>query len=182
MKYFKLRPGNSQKKPLKLTLKIRSDEMFDPMIIAPHNEINDSVFAHIDRFTQRTKLGSSLSIAIYTDNTSPIIQEKFRELFVEHYDDDLKTARNSLNTRYILTFLFILLSAINIAFWNHLRGKVMLNLFQNIWAFMLWKIGDTFIDGVNKWRNYKRIESIKRAEIHFYRIKENKHFIQEAKA
>lgn len=174
MKYLKLSGSGKRKKAMKLTLKIRGDEMFDPMVIAPHNEINERIFAQIDRFTRRGKLSSNLSIAIYTDIALPVIQEKFRELFVEHYEDDLKTARDALRTRYLLIIVFILLSITNIAFWYRLREKVMLNVFQNIWAFMLWKIGDTFIDGINKWRNYRRIENIKRAEIHFYRIKEKK--------
>lgn len=163
-------PG-MRKKTVRLTLKISAADMFDDMIVAPHNEINDRIFDNIDRFTRRGHFTGDLSIAIYTDSVSPIIQEKFRELFLEHYEDDLKEARAALIMRLMLLFLFIVLSVVNIALWEHLKGRLLLSVFQNIWAFMLWKIGDTFIDGVQKWRNYRRIELIKQAEIRFYRIK-----------
>ena len=175
MKFTGYLNSKKRKKPQKLTLKIRSEDMFDPMVITPHSEINGGIFARIDRFSTHAGIDSDFSIAIYTDTTLPIIQEKFRELFIEHYEDDLRTVKKKLGARYMMIFLFILLSTANIVLWNHLRGRVMLNVFQNVWAFMLWKIGDTFIDGIRVWQNYRRIINIKRAKITFYRIKVKKY-------
>lgn len=166
MKFFK-----PARKSVTLTLKVPSGELFDPMIIQPHNEINGKIFSQIDRITRRGYLNTNLTIAIFTDRTSPLIREKFIELFIEHYEDDLRTVRNALNRRYLQIFVFILLSIINIAVWNQLKGKILLGVLQNIWAFMIWKIGDTFLEGVQKWHNYRRIENLKKAKIKFYQIK-----------
>ena len=149
-------------------LKVPADDLFDTMIVAPHTEINGRIYTAIENITQHEIHAGNLKVAVYTDSRSTLIQEKFRELYRDHYHDVLKEARHVVRLRFGLLFLFLLISVINIVLWDRLTNDLLVAVGQNIWAFTLWKIGDTFIQAVTEWRNLTRFRMIRNAEIRFY--------------
>lgn len=157
-----------------LALKLQYDEMFDPMILAPHSEINVDIFEAVDRFSDsQTSLGT-LKITIFIDQISAVIQEKFKEVYRAHYRDALRKAAYHIRLWYFKVALFVGISIFGIWLWMHTNdsNEVISNLIENFWAFTLWQIGYTFIDGTETWDEYRQAKYKKAAEIEFSEIRQ----------
>lgn len=168
-----LRPGRRKPSYLEntLTLKIPSDELFEPMVLAPHAELNPKIHEIVADFARRRRRSGPVSITVFTEKIGPLVQEKFKELFREHCEDMLRSTLMDLNMVYLRLAVFIALTVANVMLWDVISNHVWLSVIQNVWAFALWKIGDTFIDSLKLLNYWRHLRLVRDASIHFYILK-----------
>ena len=162
------RREENQKDNTELVLKVSRDELFDPMILLPHNEINTRISDTVSRFTQNRKMQKPLNLTIITpEPVGEAIQEKFIEAFVEHYEDERIVAIRYVHLQILRLIIWGLISIVGFAVWSKLTGELIQRILSNVWAFTFWQIGYTFIDGIQNVRTYRRMVKIRDAHIEF---------------
>ena len=159
-----------------LALRLSYDQLFNPMILAPHTEINADVFETIDRFADHQIGYGNLNITIFIDHIGPAIRQKFLESYQEHYHDVQRKAVHEVQVWFFKVFLFIGISTAGMCFWRYGHGGagIFSSLIQNIWAFTLWQVGTTFVEGTVTWDFYRQVKYILNADIEFSEMKPRK--------
>ena len=155
-----------------LALKLNYEQLFDPMILAPHTEINNEIFEAIDRFADHQIGYGSLNITIFIDHIGPAVREKFLEAYQEHYHDVLRKAVHEVHVWYFKVFLFVAISVVGLIFWayGHVGDRTS-SFIQNIWAFSSWQVGGTLVEGTSTWDFYRQVKYILAADIEFSELK-----------
>ena len=80
---------------MKLVFQLEKNELMNKRIVAPHSELNPEIYADVDSIVSRNPV-EDLSISIYTAPVSEALQNKIREIFREHYDDEYNTVRKEI--------------------------------------------------------------------------------------
>lgn len=148
-------------------IETQKDELFDPMVLLPHSEINAAVYEAVEQFAERQDAGADLLITIFSDGTGPLIQEKLRESFFEHYEDENRKLDRHIRGYLVKILILVLISGPAIFAWEHIRDDLLGILFETLWGFSLWEVGYTFTDNLNEWRAWRRIRRIRKASIQF---------------
>lgn len=153
-----------------LVLKLKRNELFDPIVLSPHSEINSDIYNAVENFTTRTKNISNLKITIFSPTIGKAIQEKFKELFFEHYKDEEDRIKIKIKAVSIKTIVLVLLALIILFVWFKLSNTILRELFGTLWAFNVWEASHTFIEALEAIHKKRRIISIKNAIIEFIDI------------
>ena len=157
-----------------LVLKVPKSEMFDPIVVAPHNELNQDLYNAVRRYVDKY-MDDELSITIYTDTSAPI-EEKFREIFKEHYEDEFKAVKRRLRRNYLRIVLLTALSVTILTMWMFMERKfannVALVMLGNFGAYYVWEIGNTNFDMIQNRGDYQKLRQIMSAKIEFMKLKQ----------
>ena len=158
-----------------LDLQLTKYQLFDTMVLGPHNELNEHIYAAVERFAERDDTGKELTINIYTEKTPSVIREKFEELFWEHYEDEIRIDGKYLNQHYFLAGILAIVSFFCILIWIYLFRGSQANPFlvalANIGVFCLWETQTVGIEVIRMRSRYRMLHRIRDAHIHFYEIK-----------
>ena len=106
-------------------------------------------------------------ITIFSNGARPLIQDKFRESFFEHYEDEYRGLRRHIRGYLVKILVLVLISGPAIFAWEHIRNDLGGILFETLWGFSLWEVGYTFTDNIEEWRAWRRIRRIRKARIEF---------------
>lgn len=134
-----------------LDLKITDRSMlFNPYILGPHVELRKEIFEAVDRFARPIGGGTSLTVAIHGADLGEGMQDKVREAFREHYEDELKAARKLLIRWRLEVAVMAIGGAVGLVGWFSLArmysNNVFLELISTIGTFCIWKIGDLLLN------------------------------------
>ncbi|MBR1478564.1 MAG: hypothetical protein IJ608_11480 [Lachnospiraceae bacterium] len=155
-----------------LELNVPKDEMFDKLVIAPHNELNSSIYDAVDNFAERHRSKGKMKICIHTDCTSEVLQEKFRELFKEHYTDEYAKISEVVRRKNLRTVGLMFISIISMIIWISIFKGSESNLFLvvlgNIGIFSLWDLLNTQLVKINEIQAQIYIKWIWNSEIEFF--------------
>lgn len=153
-----------------LVLKIKKEDLFDSMVLAPHNEINDKIFQAVENYQQQLKGFETFKLILFTDITSKPLKEKFKELFKEHYEDENKRANKKLRHAAYKTIFLVILSIAILFTWYKLQDIIIRDLFGTLWAFNLWEASHYFLETMTHLHKKRALSNIKNIEINFVEI------------
>ena len=100
-----------------LVLKLKKDELFDPMVLLPHNEINAAVNEAVERFAESQDAGEDMLITIFINGTRSLVQDKLRESFIEHYEDEYRRLGRHIRSYLVKVLVLVLISGPAIFAW-----------------------------------------------------------------
>lgn len=124
-------------------------QLFHPMVIGPHLEINPEISSVVERFVGAMKELSPIEVYIYTSkDVSLHMQETAVEAFREHFEDENRRLNRVLKnrTRRSLILFCIALSIILFySYYDDIAGRSILwTVLGNMGGFFLWEIGNTY--------------------------------------
>ena len=130
-----------------LVLKLKKEELFDQHVMLPHAELNKVVYESVNSFIGKYR-GDGLSISIYTDSVSPVIQNLFREVYCAHYNDELQKITRFIRRHTTRGIILVIISILAFLISNQLaKGApdetVLSYIIGNISVFCLWEVGYT---------------------------------------
>ena len=154
-----------------LVLKLKKDELFDPYVLSPHSELNSIVYNCVDVFVDKFG-GNELTLSIYTDPVSPMVQEVFREVYYEHYLDELRKVNRFLKRHYYRVLVLLLVSVLTFVISSQLTRfnpdeTIISYVIANVSCFCLWEVGYTQFDTLDEADEKKRITRAMNAKIEF---------------
>ncbi len=153
-----------------LNLKIDKDDLLDSHVLTPHNELNSVIYDAVDRFLERSN-PKKMVLCIHTQKFSDILQEKIKELYREHYHDEMKELGRQLKYVYfrigILLFLAIFLLSFQIYFLNSNDSSLPTVVIGSIGSYFLWKIGDVIFSWIELSRKTELIRTAYDADFAF---------------
>ena len=159
--------------PIALDLRIEdSSHWFDPTVIGPHLELNGSVSAAVDRFLTNVRYPAPLEIVIYgLGDISEPMRATMRDIFIEHYEDEIRRVNLYLENLYARTITLTISSLIALFIWvtflAGLQTSVFVAILSNFAAFSLWQIGSTHYDRSSGNNELLRMLIAKHAKIVF---------------
>ena len=166
-----------KKSPSELSLKLDSSMLFDPIILAPHNEINKEICAAAEAYIEKHFPPEGIMINIFIPQINDVVKEKFMELFAEHYTDYIIKTKRYIIRRIIRMFLLVLISLAIIAIaFTGIAGEISSFGFivvSNIGIFLLWEIGYTFFDNNEAIERLKKYTALANAKIEFIEKKQH---------
>ena len=155
---------------MELSLKIDREEMFDPYVLTPHNELNSVIYSAVDRWLKKTS-PDELTLYIYSHNMHEVLQERVREIFREHYTDERGAMKRKLRYVYIRLLILTSVAMTLLSYQLNLSGQygnnVIILVMGQFGAYFLWQIGDTLFDWLEKYRTMKQIKTALKADIVF---------------
>ena len=153
-----------------LNIKIDRDELMDPYILTPHNELNSAIYTSVKTFLEKQK-PQSMTLCIHTQKFGEIMQEKVREIYREHYQDVLKDEQRKMNRVYfsavILTALALFLLSLQLRLLNTGSDNLTSVVTGSLGAYFLWKMGDIVFRWIEIRRTQRLINTALNAEITF---------------
>ncbi|MBR0368825.1 MAG: hypothetical protein IJH86_10590 [Clostridia bacterium] len=158
-----------------VSLDLRLDETgkwFDPLVIGPHLELNTSVSDSVDRFLSTQRKPRPLLIVLHgLGRVSEPMQETMRDIFQEHYDDEMRRVSHYLERRYLRLIILLCVSIVALEVWIKMNGPRHVNtvetVLSNLAAFSLWQVGSTFIERTEVYEELLRMTIAKIADIRF---------------
>ena len=134
-----------------LDIKIKErDMLFDPYVLGPHVELRSEIFSVVDRFVKQLGGREKLNVNIYGADIGEALQEKVREAFREHYEDELRAAKKSLFRWRLEVAIMAAGGAMGLVGWFSLASVYNDNLFLELMSivgtFCIWKIGDLLLN------------------------------------
>lgn len=160
-----------KRSPSELSLKLDSSMLFDPIILAPHTEINKDICAAAEAYIEKHCPPEGVVINIFITKINDIVKEKFIENFVEHYTDYIIKTKRYITRRIIRMLLLVLISLAIIAVsFSGIAGEISSFGFvvvSNIGIFLLWEIGYTFFDNNEAVERLKKYTALANAKIEF---------------
>ena len=155
-----------------LVLRLSKAELFNPHVLLPHAELNETVYQSVNTFVEKYR-SNQMMLTIFTEPVNPVVQNAFRETFRAHYEDEVRKLNRYLMRRSIrFLFLFaISLCAFILAevLTRRLTGySILLNILANIGAFCLWEVGYTHFAARSMVDEKKRMLRAMNATIEFH--------------
>ena len=156
-----------------LDLKIGSrDDLFNPIVLAPHLEINGAVVDAVDHYLATAGKNAPLTLCLHcAERISVPLQETLREVYRSHYEDEERRVSSYLKSRYSRGIFLLLLSIGALTVWERfMRQYSTSTLWQvlgNFAAFSLWQIGNTYFERSEALGSLAQILIAKHAEIQF---------------
>lgn len=134
-----------------LDIKIKErDMLFDPYVLGPHVELRSEIFSVVDRFVKPLGGREKLNVNFYGADIGEALQEKVREAFREHYEDELRAAKKSLFRWRLEVAILATGGAMGLVGWFSLASVYNDNLFLELMSivgtFCVWKIGDLLLN------------------------------------
>ena len=160
-----------KRSPSELSLRLDSTNLFDPMILAPHTEINKDICSAVEAYIERHCPPEGVVINIFIKKVNDLVKEKFVENFVEHYTDIIIKTRRYIIRRVMRMLILVLISLGIIAIsFSGIAGEISSFGFvvvSNIGIFLLWEIGYTFFDNHEAVERLKKYTALANAKIEF---------------
>ena len=156
-----------KKRNNELVLKVKKEEFFNPLVLAPHSEINECIYAAVDNYSVHLKRSEDFNVVIFTSKTPKSIQEKFKELFHEHYVDECYKKRVRFRQLCKKTAILVGIALIVLLIWVSFKNSVFRELWSTLWAFNVWEASHTAIEAFEVFKQYDKISHIKNANIEF---------------
>lgn len=156
------------KQEQELVLKIRKNELFDPYVLLPHAELNETVYRSVNTFLEKYK-GEELTLTIMTDPLSDATRNTFREAYLAHYRDEYQKVGRFLRRRLSRSIALLIISLTAFVIGDRLAGGgVFITMIVNMGAFCLWEIGYTHFAARDAIEERRRITRAINARIEFY--------------
>ena len=159
---------------MKLVFQLEKNELMNRRIVAPHSELNPEIYSDVDSIVSRNPV-ESLSISIYTAPVSEALQNKIREIFREHYDDEYNAVRKELQKVYFHMGLFAVLTLIVFAVIlnvTRIYGELALLV---VFGYLCSSLVDHTVDAVLTWKDKRiileKLARTRSAEILFFKAK-----------
>ncbi len=150
-----------------LNLKIDRDELMDPYILTPHNELNEAIYSSVKTFVEKGK-PKTMSLCIHTQKFGEIMQEKVREIYREHYNDVLRQIGQEMNRVYFSAVVLMVLALFLMTLQLRLNDEALMTVVAgSLGAYFLWKMGDIVFQWMEIREKQKRITTALNAEIAF---------------
>lgn len=159
--------------PLALDLRItNSGDLFDPLVMAPHLEINPNISAAVDHFLETSDRFAPLQLYIHCgERISPLLLDTMEEILREHYADEEVRVNRFLESRFGRALGLILVSITALQLLHRFSGQdssaIVWTIVSNFAGFSLWQIGSTFFERSEAKRQLLKIQIAKNAEIRF---------------
>lgn len=158
-----------------VSLDLRMDDTgkwFDPLVIGPHLELSTNVSNSVDRFLANQRKPLPLLIVLHgLGSVSEPMQETMRDIFREHYDDEVRRVSHYLERRYLRLIILLCVSIVALEVWIKMNGPRHVNtvetVLSNLAAFSLWQVGSTFIERTEAYEELLRMTIAKIADIRF---------------
>ncbi len=163
---------------MELNLKIPKEELFDPYVLTPHNELNDVIYREVDRLLD-SDMVFKLHLCIFTDVLNDVIKEKVIEIYREHYQDRQKKLKREMWRVYIraISLIIISLTLLYCSIYfsaNDPNRSIIFVVMSNVGAYLLWQVGDTWFDWVSKEKEIARVQAAMKAPLTFAVYKKKK--------
>lgn len=156
-----------KKKKNELTLKVKKEEFFNPLVLAPHSEINKNIYEVVDEYALHLRKYEDFKIIIFTNSSIKAIHEKFKEVFYEHYTDECYKRKIRFKSLFKKMLILIGVALVILLMWISLKASIFRELLATLWAFNIWEASHTAIEAFDVFRQYERITHIKDAAIEF---------------
>ncbi len=161
-----------------LTLDIRvaaRSELFDPVVMMPHLEVNEKIISAIDRLLNTSADAAPLKLNIHSsEKVSDSLQNTFTECLRMHYRDERKQIVRFLENRYNRILGLLILSVLALIIWTSFSpaedagDKVLWQILGNFAAFSLWQIGSTHFERSEAYLNLMRLTTAENLSITFH--------------
>ena len=154
-----------------LVLKLKKEELFDQHILLPHAELNSIVYNCVDTFVEKYK-GEDMTLFIFSNSISPMMQDVFREVYRSHYEDEYKKVNRFLN-RYFYKGIALVVIAImaflisRYVFRQTGEETIFSYILGNVSCFCIWEVGYTQFTRRDLSDERKRIRRALNAKIDF---------------
>ena len=139
-------------KPLTLDLRISGiGELFNPIVMSPHLEMNQGILDAVDRFLETAACNAPLNLCIHSSSRISVpLQDTMDEVFRAHYEDEEQRVNRFLESRYTRSIALIIISTGALRILSFIPGAVsggiILEILGNLAAFSLWQIGSTYFE------------------------------------
>lgn len=163
----------SHLKPIELDLKLEDrGRWFNSLIIGPHLELNPEISSLVDRFLVTQKTVAPMRIVIHgVGDLSEPMRETMRDIFREHYEDEMRRVGRYLEARYIRMIALLCVSVIGLELWVGMDPEntfsSMRMVLSNFAAFSMWQVGSTYLERSEGQQEMLQITTAKNAEIIF---------------
>lgn len=161
-----------------LTLDIRiaaRSELFDPVVMMPHLEVNEKIISAIDRLLNTSADAAPLKLNIHSsEKVSDSLKNTFTECLRMHYRDERKQIVRFLENRYNRILGLLILSVLALIIWTSFSpaedagDKVLWQILGNFAAFSLWQIGSTHFERSEAYLNLMRLTTAENLSITFH--------------
>ncbi|MCR4950642.1 MAG: hypothetical protein K6A40_04905 [Solobacterium sp.] len=162
---------------MELNLKYEKNELFDPHVLTPHSELNAGIYQEVDALLGRSD-NTVFTLCIYSEPLSDILKEKIREVYREHYSDELKALRRDMIRVYVRAAMLLTLSLtllfISISLTKQNDKGIVLLVVTNFGAYFLWEVGNTWFRWVDLQRTRSRLLTAKKATVTFAEYRKKK--------
>ena len=149
-------------------------ELFDPVVILPHLEVNEKVTIAIDHLLRTSATTAPLMLNIHCAER---ISESLRNTFVEclrmHYRDEKRQIIHFLEGRYDRMLGLLVVSIAAMIIWttfspaNDAGEKVVWQVLGNFAAFSLWQIGSTHFERTEAYLELMRFMTAENLSVTF---------------
>ena len=149
-----------------------SGQLFDPLVVGPHLEINSEIAGAVDRFVGAMKEMAPLELYVYCgSHVSKPVRETAVEAFREHFKEEERRQLRMLrqSTRRSIVLFCISMSIMFLwSRYNEVVGNsVIWSVLGNMGGFFLWEIGNTYFRHEEEFLELERIMICKEADITF---------------
>ncbi|MBQ9008439.1 MAG: hypothetical protein IJ088_03805 [Clostridia bacterium] len=140
--------------PITLDIRIlKRSELFDPVVLMPHLEVNQKVTDAIDHLLRTSRTTAPLRLNVHCgENVSESLQNTFSECLRMHYRDERDQVLRFLEGRYARMIGLLMVSIVALVIWTTTSPaedageKVLWQILGNFAAFSLWQIGATHFE------------------------------------
>lgn len=167
------RMQTEQRNPLELDLHItKASQLFHPLVIGPHLEINTDIVEAVDRFVSAEKEMAPLILNIYCNTKiSKQMQDTAIEALQEHYRDEQRRISRILQNRTRRSVILFCISMSIMFIWvryDHIVGESPVwTILGNMGGFFLWEIGNTHLRHMEEYLELERAVISENADITF---------------
>lgn len=147
-------------------------QLFDPLIVGPHLEINTDIADAVERFVVSMKEMAPLELCIYCGGSvSMPMQETAIEAFREHFSDEERRLIRVLRSRNRRSMILFIIAMTIMFTWtpfnNSIGSSVLWTILGNMGGFFLWEIGNTHFRHAEDYLELEHIMICKEADITF---------------
>lgn len=160
--------------PVTLDLRISGKgELFDPLVMGPHLELNQGILRAVDRFLETEREIAPLTLCIHSqEDISLPLQATMFEVFIAHYEDEQQRIEKFLEGRgkrsfVLMAISFTALRVIALKVFKYDKGELW-QVIGNLAAFSLWQVGSTFFESSEATEELMRKKIAMEADIKFF--------------
>ena len=149
-----------------------SGQLFNPLVVGPHLEINSDIAEAVDHFVGAMKEMAPLELYVYCgSHISKPVRETAIEAFQEHFRDEERRQLRVLRQRTKRSMVLFCISMSIMFLWSRyneaIGNSVIWTVLGNMGGFFLWEIGNTYFRHEEDFLELERIMICKEADITF---------------
>lgn len=149
-----------------------SGQLFNPLVVGPHLEINSEIVGAVDHFVGAMKEMAPLELYVYCgSHVSKPVRETAVEAFREHFMDEERRQLRVLRQRTKRSMVLFCISMSIMFLWSRyneaIGNSVIWSVLGNMGGFFLWEIGNTYFRHEDDFIELERIMICKEADITF---------------